>query len=1123
VSEYFIKKNDKGELVVVTKTPNIQGNIKETTETYDPNKPRESFINRFNRKFEESPINKFFEESKATEYFGAPLEAVVMDLMDEEKLANYKPVYIKPEKYGTPEDIAKSQLENTIGLGSVVTAIKQPITAVQGGVYSTGAQVVSNIKNKRPLTEGLDEAAKRGVETSAVLVLTNAATNKILSNIASKFVPSAAKKITALTSGNVQVPFKYSKQATDQLLKNKLFKEGVKRVIARAIVEVPAESAAFGTIEGIKNKENVIKSIVREIPDSLVGNLLFAGLNIGYEGADIYLGDIFKQLGGVIKNNVKQLGVDESGFINPKAKLGRISIPDRKLIEKYQNDIDVRNRNLGKGDEPVAFTRIKPESLNEYLKMRELANSLNVPFDAKTMQSEESYRNYRHLTDQAREINSYLDRLRAGYDISEFTSNPRAAEFSNIEPKYLDMLRKIKVANNQLKYTLSDNNFGKNIQDTKITEIKPNTNLKIKPDNDPEYVGELVRSGWKSSVVNPNKELLINSFNKYYDRPVDFKTKTSMFDKSEETMFKNKLISEFNEGAVDKVAGAIEESQKTLRNLYPEGKVTLYRGVNNKNITDNADYTSWTDKKPIAEKFAGKSGKVITKEIPIEDIVLSYKTIPWLNNQVPNGNIFMATGGLSPEYEFIVKNFKSKIKPQDLKVKQSGKTWYHGTGEKQMSSIDVEGFKPQNDLYSYFTDNEANAKKYASIGDMGAGKNEFEDILKAQEIKANKADSDLLSEAKKYKSAEEFIKAQGTPVYHGTNYANARKIQKEGINPENAGAIQEWMKGNKYSFFTGDEKYAQSYGIQKGGGDTKSGRSFVLAIKSPKDIQIETSTFKKGMKFPDLVSQQKINPENIYIKGIDNKWYPIKEFNFFTGESDTFMGKTKLDELPIKTKSQLIDIWNQANKADSDLLSEAKKYKSADEFVNSQGKILYHGTSADYPVDEFKGGYLTEDKKYADIYQRPSTSSLGQAEALNAKYKGTPKTIEFVLDKKAKIFDYQNPQHRALINDYWQTMSTSGEPVVGESGQLDWTEGESLAEFLEMKELNFDGIKLDEGGGIDPISGLKVKRAPSIRILNPKVLKTKSQLIDIWNQANKAGGGVKIPEDLGTQKVGKTH
>ena len=59
-----------------------------------------------------------------------------------------------------------------------------------------------------------------------------------------------------------------------------------------------------------------------------------------------------------------------------------------------------------------------------------------------------------------------------------------------------------------------------------------------------------------------------------------------------------------------------------------------------------------------------------------------------------------------------------------------------------------------------------------SLGD-NAGKNELEDILKAQEIKANKADSDLLSEAKKYKSADEFVKAQGDIVYHGGTVKSA--------------------------------------------------------------------------------------------------------------------------------------------------------------------------------------------------------------------------------------------------------------------------------------------------------------------------------------------------------------
>ena len=47
-----------------------------------------------------------------------------------------------------------------------------------------------------------------------------------------------------------------------------------------------------------------------------------------------------------------------------------------------------------------------------------------------------------------------------------------------------------------------------------------------------------------------------------------------------------------------------------------------------------------------------------------------------------------------------------------------------------------------------------------------------------------------------------------------------------------------------------------------------------------------------------------------------------------------------------KTKSQLTDIWNKANPTASkagtaksaDLMSEAKKYKTAEEFVEAQGK-----------------------------------------------------------------------------------------------------------------------------------------------------------------------------------------
>jgi hypothetical protein len=191
-------------------------------------------------------------------------------------------------------------------------------------------------------------------------------------------------------------------------------------------------------------------------------------------------------------------------------------------------------------------------------------------------------------------------------------------------------------------------------------------------------------------------------------------------------------------------------------------------------------------------------------------------------------------------------------------------------------------------------------------------------------------------------------------------------------------------------------------------------------------------------------------------------------------------------------------------KTADNLLEEAKKYKSAEEFVKAQGDILYHGTPAKFETKDFKGGYLTADKNYADIYKSRSASSISYgSEGVKNKASGIPRTLEFVIKKDANLFDYTNPKHRALLKDYFGKSSMSSEPAIGRSGQLDWTEGENLREFFDEKGIKFDGIKLDEAGGIDPISGLEVRRSSSVLITNPKILKTKSQLTDIWNKAHK--------------------
>lgn len=184
------------------------------------------------------------------------------------------------------------------------------------------------------------------------------------------------------------------------------------------------------------------------------------------------------------------------------------------------------------------------------------------------------------------------------------------------------------------------------------------------------------------------------------------------------------------------------------------------------------------------------------------------------------------------------------------------------------------------------------------------------------------------------------------------------------------------------------------------------------------------------------------------------------------------------------------------------LKKEAMKYDSPEEFVKAQGDVYYHGTSADFDSKDFKGGYLTGDKTYAGVYQSPSASSISYGEkGIKNKRSGQPRVLEFTIDKDANMFDYTNPEHRKLLEDYWGSWSMSGEPVVGSTGQLDWTEGENLVEFFDEKGLKFDGIKLDEGGGFDPETRIELKRAPSVRIINPEVLKDKFQLTDIWKQA----------------------
>lgn len=199
-------------------------------------------------------------------------------------------------------------------------------------------------------------------------------------------------------------------------------------------------------------------------------------------------------------------------------------------------------------------------------------------------------------------------------------------------------------------------------------------------------------------------------------------------------------------------------------------------------------------------------------------------------------------------------------------------------------------------------------------------------------------------------------------------------------------------------------------------------------------------------------------------------------------------------------RSKLMRSLSRPGLTIEDVSIKPRDFNSAEDFAAAHGETLYHGTPAKFDTKDFKGGYLTGDKRYADNYRGRSASSISYGnDGVKNKASGVPRTLEFILGSDANLFDYKNPKHRALLKEYWGVSSMSGEPNVGKSGQLDWTEGENLREFFQEKGIKFDGIKLDEAGGIDPESRLEVKRAPSILVMNPKVLKDKKSLIEAWN------------------------
>lgn len=158
--------------------------------------------------------------------------------------------------------------------------------------------------------------------------------------------------------------------------------------------------------------------------------------------------------------------------------------------------------------------------------------------------------------------------------------------------------------------------------------------------------------------------------------------------------------------------------------------------------------------------------------------------------------------------------------------------------------------------------------------------------------------------------------------------------------------------------------------------------------------------------------------------------------------------------------------------SESPLLQEARKFRTADEFVKAQGDTVYRG--GDTTIDTTKGsgkGISVSDKQTADLFKAPEGGVVSEA----------------VLPKSSKILreaDIPKNLQDAYINEAKVLADPNNFSSRLQKSVID--KQQAIIDYARKN--GFDAVEF-------PFE-------KEIRIVKSDVLKTKSQLTDIWKEAN---------------------
>ena len=356
--------------------------------------------------------------------------------------------------------------------------------------------------------------------------------------------------------------------------------------------------------------------------------------------------------------------------------------------------------------------------------------------------------------------------------------------------------------------------------------------------------------------------------------------------------------------------------------------------------------------RPTSRALPAKSGISSETQLSQQSVTLPKATTPESVTQPINRNRGFARIGGAAEAP------KSPTKSQ---FGSFSKSTLHDAVAKELSTYDATPLTVRGKSNRVSYDADARLDQLKQLSEQKALTDaqviEGYNLLKKKGIDAMTADTmgkpalpkgiskDLAAEAKKYKSAEEFVKAQGKPLYHGSPKADI--IRKEGFK------LPKTMAERTDAPVYGDGVY---FSTKKSGAydTTHSGVNTVEGY-IPKDVRLYPATEK------DMFS---LKTEVLKKQGYDGV-----DVSLGSGEHHV----TVFDPTVIKTKEQLFSIYDKVHGTQTEMIPTilkplytlARTTKSSTDFI-AQAKL--NGNIAQTLGERFNGSGI--EAKLTDLWNK---------------------------------------------------------------------------------------------------------------------------------------------------------